>query len=930
LDGQVFSHSLFSLKGNDLRFIYALICKTNSMNLLSFKTMEFLSIDEQDHLQRHITQVVKELEDSSEKKLRYKLFIEITKILGIKGVNYLSKEDVEHQAAIIIDETYKLTTQEYNYQKSEDLYETTKLQKIIIFQVDRLLKDLHKIQLDTPREVNPLLAAQLIRYIKKHLQEKQGEIQTLLSLPRIDLEVMEDLLKRKSLEWILNCLKGLEGSSFYFQIAPYLFSILRSIKSQGKVSQQQDILDPSITSYLLGFNQILWNLNHNDLQKRILPIVIMQMTIFYLLNNRQEDEIDYAHFIQESKSRNKHYQQLKDSLIKIEDSKSEIKETIQSKAAQIEQLKTNISKCLNLLDREKSSILSELKITDLNLLDDISRTFNEHKAAYLSTQGNINSIKNAQVNFDDQGSIFKRVGHSVTSLYRGYNLIEEEKKMDLLLKKMVEDIIQSNSSFKQKEREKINQLLKLFKQLNEEKMREEKSKFNLESELDSLNKHHMTQLELIKEFERDNYGIEDFPKSPDDSETRENEKESNTFLWQEKLAFLHNYEQRLKHLEEQHQNALQEIADYEKNLKTVNAELAKKQEEIIEISPYKIQAEQLASQKDQLIKKHKQLIEEHEYERNRQLQQQQSDWPHKYESLKLATEEQNEKRLSIVNQEWQAKYADLEGTNKKNINKLLSEIQQLSQLNKDSEQSIRLLKQHLEEKGKQLQTLLEQRDDRDNRINQLNKRVHQLELDKEELIKINQTLLDQQVTNAKHETLELEWNRKLADLTNKYETTINQQTQEHEEVIQKLEKAISDQEIAANQLVQDLNADWDGKFEELRLHYETQTKQQDDEKQRLIQALETAVADHEKATEQLVRELNSDWNSRLVEQQEAYAFKTEQQLAQLDSEWNQKLFQLTNKYESKIQELMTEIEERNMSKSKSYFEGELFDIEDMI
>lgn len=30
-DGQVFSHSLFSLKGNDLRFIYALICKTNSM-----------------------------------------------------------------------------------------------------------------------------------------------------------------------------------------------------------------------------------------------------------------------------------------------------------------------------------------------------------------------------------------------------------------------------------------------------------------------------------------------------------------------------------------------------------------------------------------------------------------------------------------------------------------------------------------------------------------------------------------------------------------------------------------------------------------------------------------------------------------------------------------------------------------------------------
>src|SRR3954447_17640639 len=91
VDGQLLANSLMSLKGNDLKMVYILLCKTNMGQLLTSKTKDLFSKESIDHFSKHLIEEVKKIEHKADSLIQVELLLELTRFFKISGANYSVK-----------------------------------------------------------------------------------------------------------------------------------------------------------------------------------------------------------------------------------------------------------------------------------------------------------------------------------------------------------------------------------------------------------------------------------------------------------------------------------------------------------------------------------------------------------------------------------------------------------------------------------------------------------------------------------------------------------------------------------------------------------------------------------------------------------------------------------------------------------------------
>jgi hypothetical protein len=519
MDGVIFASSLVSLKGTDLRMVYALLCKTDIVDLLSSKTRDVfakLSKEEGDHFTRHLEAEVRKVEGVPDREIQVELFLEITRLLKLRGTKYSLEKEIVDQCANIVRDVY----QQYKKQDkqfrafAERQASATMLQQMIQFQMSKVFSELDDSFNDFTIEDQTKFAAQVNDYILSLPEEKQQKIKDKLGLNDLSDEMVRKTIATSGTSIVFAIIVEVSGFAFYTTatslVASFagLFGLTLPFGFYtGLTSTIAVVASPFfIIPLVLGGGYLLFNHQNKSLKNKLLPIIIMQIALPYMSNGG--DNVSFYSFIQEWEGRYENDVELREELAKIVEEQNSVRQQISEQEKQINNYQVRIFTEEGVLASEKQKIKSALKTADLNQLD-VSELFSKQKRIYENTLAEIASIKSSKKVSTASTGFLQRIGNTLSNISTSFDLKEKEKAADSSLNLMVDDVLNSQSSFKERERKAVHICKGKIQELRTAKAGEEKHKAEMETLLSRLNSENDGFTRKIKKLEKENYGLAD-------------------------------------------------------------------------------------------------------------------------------------------------------------------------------------------------------------------------------------------------------------------------------------------------------------------------------------------------------------------------------------------------------------------------------------
>ena len=516
MDGAILANSLISLKGSDLRMVYALLCKTNIVDLVSSKTKDVFSKEDGDHFTKHLEAEVSKLQHTDDQVIQVDLFLEITRLLKLRGMKYTLEKEITDQCGNIVRDVY----QQYKKQDkefhsfSEKQANSTMLQQMIQFQMSKVFSELDDSFKDFTIEDQTKFASQVNDYIHSLPEEKQQKIKDKLGLNDLSDEMVRKTIAASGTSVVFAIIVEVSGFAFYTTatslVASFagLFGLTLPFGFYtGMTSAVAVLANPFfIIPMLLGGGYLLFNHQNKSLKTKLLPIVIMQITLPYM--SKGGEDVSFYSFIQEWEDRYENDTELREELAKIAAEQDSVRPQISEREKRINDLSAKIFAEKGVLVSERQKIKSGLKNADLDQLE-VSASFLKRKQLYQNTLEQIAFIKGSKKVNNSSTGFFQRVKNSVSNFSSSFDIKEEEKVADSYLDMMVDDVIHSQSSFKESERNAVLASRDHIQELLTAKAQEEETKTFLQDCLSQLNSDHSRFIQKIKKLEKENYGLAD-------------------------------------------------------------------------------------------------------------------------------------------------------------------------------------------------------------------------------------------------------------------------------------------------------------------------------------------------------------------------------------------------------------------------------------
>lgn len=516
MDGMIFANSLLSLHGNDLRMVYALLCRTNIGHLLSSKTKDLFSKEEQDHFTRHLEAEVLRLKGEEDTVLQVNLFLELTKLLKLRGTKYTLIQEIEDQCAAIVNDTYQL------YQKQDKTFraytegraDSTKLQQMIQYQMSKIFRELDGNFHEFSIEDQTKFASQVNDYINSLPADKQNKIKEKLGIDELTDEMVRKALATSGTSIVFAIIVEVSGFAFYTTAVSLVasfaglfgltlpFGFYTGLTSTIAVLANPLFLIP----LLLGGGILLVNHQNKSLKQKLLPIIVMQVALPYM--SQGADDVSPDAFIREWDRRYDEYCRLHNELGEVEKKQAEARVSIQDNETRIMKYQTLVSEDLSRVREAKQQIRQTLQKSQLDTLS-ISPTFDAHAKEYQQVSSKIRGLKHTKTSRPAATGFLSFLGNQLKNAATSLDIRDEEKKLSSLMDSMVLDVIHSKSIFMQTERELTVRSEANMKDLRASIKLEEEEKERWESILSSLNQENRTYTGRIKDMEKEHYGLAD-------------------------------------------------------------------------------------------------------------------------------------------------------------------------------------------------------------------------------------------------------------------------------------------------------------------------------------------------------------------------------------------------------------------------------------
>ena len=516
MDGEILASSLVSLKGTDLRMVYALLCKTNIVDLLSSKTKDVFSKEDGDHFTKHLEAEVSKLQHIDDRVIQVDLFLEITSLLKLRGMKYtLEKEIVDQCTNIVRDVFQQYKKQDKQFRAfSEKQVNSTMLQQMVQFQMSRVFSELDDSFNDFSIEDQTKFAEQVNDYILSLPEEKQQKIKEKLGLNDLSDEMVRKTIAASGTSVVFAIIVEVSGFAFYTTatslVASFagLFGLTLPFGFYtGLTSTVAVLANPLfIIPMLLGGGYLLYNHQNKSLKSKLLPIIIMQIALPYM--SKGGESVSFYSFIQEWEGRYENDVELREELGKIAVERDSVKQQIFEQEKRINDLSARIFVEKGVLVGEKQKIKSALNHADLDHLE-VSESFSKQKQLYQNTLVQISTIKRSKQVSNSTTGFFQRIGNSLSNFSSSLDIKEKEKVADSYLDMMVDAVIHSQSSFKESERKTILSSRDKIQELLTAKADEEEQKADLQGDLSRLNSENSRFTQKIKKLEKENYGLAD-------------------------------------------------------------------------------------------------------------------------------------------------------------------------------------------------------------------------------------------------------------------------------------------------------------------------------------------------------------------------------------------------------------------------------------
>lgn len=516
VDGKILANGLASLKGKDLRMVYALLCKTHIGNLLSSKVKDTFSQETSNHFMQHLVEEVNKLKHIEDDVLQVNLFLELTKLLDLRGTTYTQRKEIEEQCERIVNGVYEQFRKHDKEFRSftDNKIHPIKMQPIIQYQMKKIFHEIDGKFQEFYIDDQVKFADQVAAYLQKLPEEQQEQIKEKLGIDDVTNEVVRSVIARSGISIVFGIIVEVSGFAFYMMATSLFastvgllgvtlpFGFYTGLSSTIAVLASPIFIIPLL--FIGGF--FLLDRQNKSLREKLLPIILMQICLPTMSQGIKD--ISFHSFIHEWEKRFQKAVTLQQELGEMNKQIQQIQQHIFTKEQVISTCAKQIKDAEQMIEGIKNNLYASLKKSNLAEVY-ISEGFSTYKREYERVVREIESVKEKKRTRVAATGVRAWLAHKIEDVSVFIDVEEKTGEKEKVLWKMVEQVLLSNSHYKRAEREDVYRLRIQVKQANLEKQEAEQEKIVFKKTLQQFQMKQRNCKSAVEKITEENYGLED-------------------------------------------------------------------------------------------------------------------------------------------------------------------------------------------------------------------------------------------------------------------------------------------------------------------------------------------------------------------------------------------------------------------------------------
>ena len=308
MDGKIFASSLVQLKGDELRMVYTLLFKTNIIGLISAKTKNLFAKNT-DYFNESLQLEMKKIELIPDEQLQLALFLKLTEILELKGTHYDSPVEIEQQSAHIIEAAHQsMLKEEKDYRTFVDSAENqAAIQLMIQYQMQKLFSTFDGKFRELDEKQTNEFTEKIYNFLQGLPAEKQNQLKSKLNIDDITNETIHQVMITQGSVVVLSIIVEVAGFVAYTTLTTAMATTMALIGVTlpfGVYTFATSLLSLLVNPFVLiplvlGSGGWLISRQNKNLRQKLVPVVILQMTLPLIVGLSDGKETDFTVIINE-------------------------------------------------------------------------------------------------------------------------------------------------------------------------------------------------------------------------------------------------------------------------------------------------------------------------------------------------------------------------------------------------------------------------------------------------------------------------------------------------------------------------------------------------------------------------------------------------------------------------------------------------------
>lgn len=510
MDGKILLDGLLGLSGNDLRMVYALLCKTKIHNLLHSKGKDLFGGRDANHFSSHLKDLAEDANKLSDDYIRMEVFLEFNRILRLQGSRYVTGRDFEEKAESVMEHAYNHMLEKDKAFKQFIFKNTSssKLRSIINYQMSKVFDKVFDKVSDSDGD-NQQLINSIRDYINDLPEHQQLVIRKKLGLEDLSNDMLRKFIATSGSSILFAVIVDVSGFAFYTTLTSSIaafagifgitlpFTVYTTATSIVSVLVSPFFIIPLV---VLG-GGVLVSSQNKKLKKGLLPIVIMQITLPNLIA-KKEIVGSLSGMLSEWSARYTEYLNVDRKIRDIREKHSRLEQQVKHIGRSIDDIYTQITVCESTMDSmirkiEEKIILGELPGKDISL------KFHSLWRSYQFNIREMTALKTAK----PEGNNFLVKGWNQLTTKLSYRDLEKKGKQKLA--DMVQEFLRAIHPYMKVEKENYEQAYRVLQERKSTLTKQKSNLKELKKEQQQVENKISSLIQQKKILEEKTYGLKD-------------------------------------------------------------------------------------------------------------------------------------------------------------------------------------------------------------------------------------------------------------------------------------------------------------------------------------------------------------------------------------------------------------------------------------